>query len=344
MDQEFDCIVVGAGLAGLSAARQLEKAGASTLVIESSDRPGGRLKSDFMDGFTLDHGFQVINPGYPNVKESRILNGVGFTPLVSGLIPFRIFGGLSKPGDLVTPFLRGVFLTEPKSVSPIVRREIYKAFLRGRPGLVDGGVSAFSNALATPLTNIHYGETVHRIEGDRVITDHGQYLARFIIVATNPVTATQLIPEIEVVSMSSSTTWYHATSDRVEGAGRFTAITSGPLINSVAISDVKSSYAPSGIQLFSSTSLIFASESEVRRELARIWQRDTSQWEFVAKYEIAQSLPVHPPGKALFSELEVRDRLFVVGDHRGYPSQQAAMETGKVAAKAIIERVLPARS
>jgi len=344
VDQEFSCIVIGAGLAGMSAARQLQQAGVSTLVIEASDRPGGRVKSDRMNGFTLDHGFQVINPGYPNVKETGILSRIGFTPIVSGFIPFRVSGGVSKPSDFLTPFLRGVFLTEPKSVSPSVRREIYKAFLRGRPGLVDGGVSAFSNALASSIPNIHYGETVHRVEGDRVITDHGQYLARFIIVATNPGTATQLLPEIENVSMSSSTTWYHATSDPVEGAGRFTAMTSGPLINSVAISDVKPSYAPPGIQLFSSTSLIFASESEIRRELARIWRRDTSRWEFVAKYEIAQSLPLHPPGKALFSELEVRKGLFVVGDHRGYPSQQAAMETGKVAAKQIIERALPRRS
>ncbi len=343
MSNDFDVIIVGAGLAGLTAARYLQSASISTLIIESSDRPGGRVKSDLIDGFTLDHGFQVFNPSYPNIKNTELLPTLGFTSIKTGLPPFRVVGGVRSPQDLLTPFLRGVFLTEPKNVSRSVRFEIYKSFIKGRPGLVDGGASAFSDALAASLSDIHFSETVHRIEGTTVITDHRSYQAATVIVATDPVTATQLVSEMDIVRMHSSTTWYHSTKERVAGAGRLAVTTEGPLINSFAISDVKPSYSTNGSQLFSSTTLSVISESEVRRELARIWGRDTSQWEFVAQYEIKQSLPSHPQGKPLYSEVEINPRLFVIGDHRAYPSQQGAMESGKIAAKKIIARGLGER-
>jgi protoporphyrinogen oxidase len=340
---ECDCIVIGAGLAGLAAAKDLQSAGLTTLVLEASDRSGGRVKSDLIDGYTLDHGFQVFNSGYPHIKNTGLLKPLGFTPFVKGLIPFRIVGPITSTSDLITPFLRGVFLTDPSKVDHKVRREIYLSFLRGRAGLVRYGAGSFSAALAAPISDIHYNETVHGIDGQIVTTDQARYSARHIVVATDPVTATQLLPEIDVVRMNSSTTWYHTSDEAIPHGSRFAVNLNGALINSVAISDIQPGYAPAGRQLFSSTSLTVVSESEIRRDLAKIWGRDTSKWELVARYEIKQSLPVHPEGKPLYSPVEVRDGLFVVGDHRAYPSQQGAMESGKRAARKIIERELQAR-
>ena len=62
-------VVIGAGLAGLSAALTLQDAGAEVTVLESSDRPGGRVARDLIDGFILDRGFQLINLNYPEVKR-----------------------------------------------------------------------------------------------------------------------------------------------------------------------------------------------------------------------------------------------------------------------------------
>jgi phytoene dehydrogenase-like protein len=59
-----DVIVVGAGLAGLTAARHLHQQGRKVLVLEASDRIGGRIKTDMVDGFLLDHGFQVYLTAY----------------------------------------------------------------------------------------------------------------------------------------------------------------------------------------------------------------------------------------------------------------------------------------
>lgn len=56
-------VVVGAGLAGLNAAATLRKAGLSPIVLEASDGVGGRVRTDKVDGFLLDRGFQIYLTG-----------------------------------------------------------------------------------------------------------------------------------------------------------------------------------------------------------------------------------------------------------------------------------------
>ncbi len=62
-------VVVGAGLAGLACARHLQRAGIPVVVHEASDGVGGRVRSDHVDGFILDRGFQVLLSGYPEAKS-----------------------------------------------------------------------------------------------------------------------------------------------------------------------------------------------------------------------------------------------------------------------------------
>jgi phytoene dehydrogenase-like protein len=71
-------IIVGAGLAGLTAAHYLQEAGLEVAVLEKSFRPGGRVQSDLVDGYILDHGFQVINSGYSEIKRLDLLAGLDF--------------------------------------------------------------------------------------------------------------------------------------------------------------------------------------------------------------------------------------------------------------------------
>ena len=62
-------IIIGGGLAGLSCAVQLAKSGIRFTVLEATDRVGGRVRSDIVDGFTLDVGFQVFLTAYPSCQQ-----------------------------------------------------------------------------------------------------------------------------------------------------------------------------------------------------------------------------------------------------------------------------------
>jgi len=73
-----EVLIVGAGAAGLSAAIHLEAAGVEVTLIESSDRAGGRVASDVIDGFICDRGFQLINARYPALQDLNILQELDF--------------------------------------------------------------------------------------------------------------------------------------------------------------------------------------------------------------------------------------------------------------------------
>ena len=68
----FDYVIIGAGLAGLSAATVFEEAGKSWVILEKDRYVGGRVSSQIVDGFICDNGFQVLLPAYPTAK--KILN------------------------------------------------------------------------------------------------------------------------------------------------------------------------------------------------------------------------------------------------------------------------------
>ena len=74
MSSKYDVIVVGAGLAGLRAAGVLEARGLSVVILEKRATVGGRMASHRVDGFVLDEGFQLINPAYPELIATGVLD------------------------------------------------------------------------------------------------------------------------------------------------------------------------------------------------------------------------------------------------------------------------------
>lgn len=64
-----DVVIVGAGLAGLACAQDLTRAGVACTVLEASDGVGGRVRTDAVDGFLLDRGFQILLTAYPEVQR-----------------------------------------------------------------------------------------------------------------------------------------------------------------------------------------------------------------------------------------------------------------------------------
>ena len=374
----FDCIVVGAGLAGLSAVRELEKSGRSILLLEASDSVGGRVRSDYIDGFICDRGFQVINPKYPEVAKSGVLKDLDFkyisgqirladyqrkvgyslstfssqfgsvgeklkllrfvaNPKVSNL---RSFGDYTKSFPtlyerVLKPFLTGVFLSDPKNIAGDVAQEILRSFVKSLPGIPAGGVGQFSQRLAASVKNLKLNERVEMITKGKVVTTAGQYNAKYIVVATDPTTAAQLVTGSALPKMFESTTAYFATSDLPMDGKNLVISSNSKLVNSIVISQVSAKYAPVGQHLISATSLSPITESVFRKELASIWQMNTQQWQYVANYEIKQSLPAHLPGQSKSRNLQLAEGVYVAGDHMATPSQQGAMKSGYLAARAI---------
>lgn len=64
-----EVVIVGAGLAGLTCARRLQAGGVDCLVLEAGDGIGGRVRTDAVEGFRLDRGFQVLLTAYPAAKK-----------------------------------------------------------------------------------------------------------------------------------------------------------------------------------------------------------------------------------------------------------------------------------
>ena len=71
-----DAIVVGGGLAGLVAATRLAEGGADVTLFERRPDVGGRVRSETVDGFTLDRGFQVLFTSYPAVARELGPDGI----------------------------------------------------------------------------------------------------------------------------------------------------------------------------------------------------------------------------------------------------------------------------
>ena len=82
----------GAGLAGLRCARRLTELGHEVIVLESSDAVGGRMRTDVVDGFRCDRGFQVLNPAYPAVRRWVDVGALDLKPFGSGVLVRRADG------------------------------------------------------------------------------------------------------------------------------------------------------------------------------------------------------------------------------------------------------------
>ena len=382
-----DVLIVGAGLAGLNAAINLESKGADVTVIESSDRAGGRVASDVIDGYICDRGFQLINAKYPALEELNVIGELDFVaaPRVievclhdgrhpigdprqvpwtvldkaTGTIPeklslLRVIMGQAKAGQSIgqtlrsagrcyertlRPFLHGVFLTDPDNVDAIYAQSIIRSFVNGKLGVPRNGVGELPKALVKRINGIVYNTRVDRIDKTSVLTNNGTFTANKILIATDATTATQLLGLTEVPRMAGCITWYHAVSNNPSGNGRLVVdgLNRGPIINTVVMSDISTSYAPVGQHLISTTTDVNVTESDVRRHLAIVWGTSTHDWQFIAKYEISSALPIHNVGRALSQSMKINDHLFVAGDHRTVPSQQGALFSGRVAAQLMLD-------
>ncbi|MCU0230319.1 MAG: FAD-dependent oxidoreductase, partial [Acidobacteria bacterium] len=117
-----DVIVIGGGLAGLACALRLQQQGIEALVLEGADRVGGRVRTDRVEGFALDRGFQVYLTAYPEGRRVLDLDALGLRPFYPGALvrrrgrfhkladpwrrPFDALGALASPVGTLKDKLR----------------------------------------------------------------------------------------------------------------------------------------------------------------------------------------------------------------------------------------------
>ena len=85
----MDVVIVGAGMAGLYCARLLEHSGLTVQVLEAEDAPGGRVRTDMVDGFRLDRGFQVLLTAYPEAEHALNYDKLNLCPMKAGALVWK---------------------------------------------------------------------------------------------------------------------------------------------------------------------------------------------------------------------------------------------------------------
>jgi phytoene dehydrogenase-like protein len=93
-----DVVIVGGGLAGLVCAQDLVAAGVSCRIVEASDRVGGRVATDAVDGFLLDRGFQILLTAYPEVRSRLDLEALDLALFDPGAV-VRVGGRFHRVAD-----------------------------------------------------------------------------------------------------------------------------------------------------------------------------------------------------------------------------------------------------
>lgn len=108
---DYKIHIIGAGISGLIAAKVLEDNGYKPTVIEASNSVGGRVKSDLVKGYFLDHGFQVLLSEYPAAKKYLNFNSLNLQHLLPGAIIYKnghktIIGDPLRNLSLLMPTLK----------------------------------------------------------------------------------------------------------------------------------------------------------------------------------------------------------------------------------------------
>lgn len=86
LPRSCDVVIVGAGLAGLTAARDLSLAGRDVHIVEATERVGGRVRTDSVDGLLLDRGFQLYNPSYREGRRVLDIERLDIRTFTAGVI------------------------------------------------------------------------------------------------------------------------------------------------------------------------------------------------------------------------------------------------------------------
>jgi phytoene dehydrogenase-like protein len=134
---EGNTLVIGAGLAGLTCARALQAAGRGCVVLEAGDDVGGRVRTDEVDGYLLDRGFQVFLTAYPEARRWLDYRALDLRTITPGTLVWkdgarhRLSDPLRRPRDLMATLRAPVGSLTDKARIGLLRRRVSAGTLEG---------------------------------------------------------------------------------------------------------------------------------------------------------------------------------------------------------------------
>jgi len=411
MTQTHPIVIIGAGITGLIAAHELETAGHSPLILEASDRAGGRLRTDRRDsGFLLDRGFQVLLAKYEEAQhylDYPALELNAFKPgaiVFSGNRRFSVTDPLRQPDQLLPmlrspvgnlwdkwlvyrmtkrlkeqspaevfqgqaqstmeylrrtgfsqrmiqnffqPFFGGIFLENDLRTDAAMFRFTYKMFSEGEATLPNAGIEAIPRQLKSKLqrTLIKYKTAVQRVEGHEITLDNGrkQPFSKLII-AADPQDILPGLQNQEQAWISTTTLYFRSDASPLESPTiGLVADTDSPINNFSVLTDVAPGYSLTEDTLVSVTLKDQFEEREdladqVIREIQRRSGKPELKMELLARYDIPHALPEveKPVYDRPNTEINIAPDIFLAGDYLLNASLDAAMRSGRNAARAAI--------
>ena len=129
--------IIGAGISGLSVGLHLHREGFSVKIIEASDRAGGRIKTDSVDGFRLDRGFQVLLTSYPEAQmllDYEALQLKTFLPGATVLYDggqFEIADPFRRPSALLATVFAPVGSLKDKINTFVLKQKLIRKSIKG---------------------------------------------------------------------------------------------------------------------------------------------------------------------------------------------------------------------
>ena len=403
--------IVGAGISGLIAALVLEEQGYSVTIYEQTDKAGGRVKTDYIDGYTMDHGFQVLLDAYPLARKYLDVKALHLQAFLPGAVIFKkggqhtlgdplrnlsllvptLFSGIGtftdklkilelnqelKRTDIETiftseetstldylvkkgfsddiissffkPFFSGIFLEPALETSCRMFQFVYKMFGEGSAVLPQNGIGAIADQLVAKLnfTKIVYNVGVKRIADRDLVLKNGETVkGDYTLIATN---TSDLIPNLrnQEIEWKGCDTLYFKCSERAIEKPLIGLIADdGALVNNIFYLTALGPNWSDKDELLCVTVVKEHAYDEdaliekVKQDLQQFCGITTSA--FIKRYRIPKGLPdlKNIRNSMAPSETQLKDTVFLAGDHLLNGSLNAAMLSGEKAAQGIIEVV-----
>jgi phytoene dehydrogenase-like protein len=403
-------LVVGAGLAGLACALHLARRGVAARVLEAADHVGGVLRTDRVEGFRLDHGFQVYPTAYPEARALLDQASLGLGSFRPGARvwsagrwrrvgdPFRapwdvaatLASGLITPGDVwrvlrlrsdvrrgtldallrrpatstaawleqrgfsrrfvhgfLHPFFRGIFLEAGLATTSRRAEFSFRTFANGPATLPANGMAAIPEQLARhlPTSTITLESPVASVDDGGVVLTSGERVpGRCVVVATDPGTAAQLLPEVAEPRWNATTCLYFSAPEPpVRGPDLFLNAEGGRISHLCFPSEVQPELAPRGRTLVS-VSVLGTPDGPadsfvpaVREELRAWWGPRVDSWDLLREIRLPEATPRQLPEdtQPMTRPVALGGRRFVCGAHRETASIGGALRSGRRAALAV---------